>query len=145
MIRLKEVKLTPTQFTLDAYIVGDRYNHNRITKEDRVILSKMFNKRYGGGFEYWHENTGEVNEVFTAHGKNGAEIGDTKRIVMVINPCIKVLVHETIHVLWYLSRESGLDMDFNSQEWQACMGEYIFTEIKDFKKLKQPKDQDLPI
>ncbi len=135
MIRYKEVKLIPTPFKLDVYIVGDRYNDNRITKKDRQGMAAILNSKYGHGYEYWYENTSKINEVFHTIGDKKSEHEDTKRIVMIIGPCIKTLVHEMIHVLWYLADASGLDMDYKSQEWQACMGEYIFTEIKDFKKI----------
>jgi len=135
MIRYKEVKLTPTLFSLDVYIVGNRYNHNRITDKDTGYLAKIFNIKYGHGYEYWYEQTKRVNEVFHVTGAKKSEHQDRKRIVMVINPHIQTLTHEIIHVLWYLADASGLDMDYRSQEWQACMYEYIFNEIRHFKKI----------
>ncbi len=134
MIRYKEVKLIPTLFKLDVYIVGDRYNDNRIAKKDKEQLASIFNRKYGHGYEYWFEVMG-VNEVFNTIGSKKSEHADRKRLVVVINPHIETLVHEIIHILWYLADASGLDMYYKSQEWQACMGEYIFTEIKDFKKI----------
>jgi len=135
MIKHKEIKLLPTLFSLDVYIVGEKYKHNRISEKDRKVIASIFVQKYGHGYEYWHEQTNSVNEVFQVTGATKSEHGNTKRIVMVINPHIPTLVHEIIHVLWYLSKYSGLDMDFNSQEWQACMAEYIFTESKNFKKI----------
>lgn len=136
MIRYKEIKLIPTLFSLDVYIVGDRYSEKKIiTESDRKTIATIFNNKYGHGYEYWYENSNTVNEVFASNGDKKSEHGETRRIVMVINPCIKTLVHEMIHVLWYLADASGLDMNYKSQEWQALMGEYIFTEIKEFKKI----------
>lgn len=135
MIRYKELKLTPTLFDLDVYIVGDRYNHNSITKSDRKELSKILHYNYGGNYEYWFENSEIVNEVFTTKSEKKSYFKGERRIVLIINPSIKVLVHEIMHVLWHLAKATSLDMNYDSQEWQAVMYEYIFTEIKDFKKL----------
>ena len=145
MIRHKEIKLIPSFHKLDVYIVGNRYNHNAISKNDRKSIASIFHAKYGGGYEYWYENTKRVNEVFDTVGDKSSEHESMRRIIMIINPSIEVLVHEIVHVLWFLAKLSGLDMDYKSQEWQACMQEYIFTEVKNFKKIpifemkRQPK------
>ena len=135
MIRYKEVKLTPTLFDLDVFIVSDRYNHNAITKSDRKSLSKILHIKYGGNYEYWFENSETINEVFTTRSHKKSYFKGELRIVLIINPSIKVLVHEVIHILWNLAKATSLDMNYDSQEWQAIMYEYIFTEIKEFKKI----------
>lgn len=135
MIRYKELKLTPTLFDLDVFIVGDRYNYNAITKSDRKTLATILQQKYGGGYEYWFENSETVNEVFTTISNKSSEFKGERRIVLIMNPSIKVLVHELVHVLWHLAKATSLDMSYDSQEWQAIMFEYIFTEIRDFKKI----------
>lgn len=135
MIRYKEVKLLPTLFSLDVYIVGDRYVNDSMSIKDRKTLSKILQDKYGSGYEYWYEEMEDANMVFTITSTKKSEYKGQVRIVMIINPSLKVLVHEIIHAQWHLSKATALDMNYNSQEWQAVMYEYIFTEIKDFKKI----------
>jgi len=73
--------------------------------------------------------------VFSIKSESKAKSNGETKIVIVINPCIKILVHELIHVLWHVAKKSELDMNFDSQEWQAYFVEYLFTELKDFKKI----------
>ena len=135
MIRFKEIKLLPTEFNLHAYVVGDRYSHSIISNKDRRLLADVFHKRYGAESEYYYSDLDRVDSVQTLNTTVKSESKGSTTIVMVISPYLKSLVHELIHVLWHLSHTSGLDMDYNSQEWQACMYEYLFTELKDFRKI----------
>ena len=121
MIRFKEIKLLPTDFNLHAYVVGDKYSHSRISNKDRRLLADVFHKRYGLEFEYHYNRLDQVDFVQTIGTTVKSEAKGETTIVMVVSPYLKSLVHELIHVLWYLSKSSGLDMDYNSQEWQAWM------------------------
>jgi predicted SprT family Zn-dependent metalloprotease len=42
----------------------------------------------------------------------------------------KVIAHELIHVMWHFAEECNLEMNYNSQEWQAILFEYLFTQCQ---------------
>jgi hypothetical protein len=114
----KVVDLRPfNEWKLDVF-VGGTYDQ----------LNEVFKARYG--VEY--DDTD--NCVYSIESSMESELKGYKRIVMRLQSFdISVMVHELLHVLWHGSKWIGYEMKFESQEWQACMIEYLYTECKDRK------------
>lgn len=139
MIRVKEIKLEPSEWYLDYYIVDEPYAGNFCSKESRQKLSSFFEKRYGADREYYFEQFHEINTVLTISSTKESEMSGETRIVMIINPDVKTLVHELVHVLHHFSNNSGIELSYDSQEWQAILTENLFTQCSDFDNISEMK------
>lgn len=132
--QFKEIQLSPSMFYVDVFI-----------QKDRKKLLPIFNKRYGASEEYYDEKM-SLDSVFDINCIDKSicrpECKSTceghLRIVMVLESNAPyILVHELIHVLWHAAEAIGYGMNYESQEWQAVLYEYLFTECtkNDFKKI----------
>lgn len=142
MIKFKEIRLYPTEFYLHAYIIGDRDNHGKISDKHRRALSLIFCKKYGGDFESHYEQLNDTDFVIKVHPTEKSESNGHIKIVTVLSPNLNTLVHEVIHILWYIGDTANLDMCYKSQEWQALLAEYIFKELRYFSKIPELKNYD---
>ena len=43
----------------------------------------------------------------------------------------KVVVHELIHALWHIADYIGYKLTYETQEWQAILFEYLYSEVLD--------------
>ena len=123
-IYFREVPLLPTQWVLDVFVGMDEGKKQ-----------SLYNERYGD-----YDNDVSCNEVTVIHSDEDSPLKGEIRIVMSLeafDPAI--LSHELIHVLWRLSRHCQTEMNFNSQEWQACMFEYLMNECLNKTKYQQMK------
>lgn len=119
-MKLKTIKLLPTDFYLDVWVGGSV-----------ATLAKAFAKRYGASVEYYKEDMG-INSLSTINTTNESELKGHTRFVMILQrKNNKVIVHEILHLLWHMNKRIGLEMSFESQEWQACMFDYVYAEIID--------------
>lgn len=126
-IRFKEIRLLPTAFTLDVW-VGQDYDR----------MAKLFKKRYGASKEYYIPELQSANFVATIHGTKKSKIGESIRIIMVLEGFSpSILVHETTHVCWHLSNVCNVELNYDSQEWHACMMETIVEACLDKKTFKK--------
>lgn len=112
----KVVDLHPfNEWKLDVF-VGGGYKQ----------LNEIFKTRYG--LEY----DGNDNCVCSIESGIDSELKGHKRIVMRLQSFdTAIMVHELLHVLWHGSRWIGYEMKYDSQEWQACMIEYLYVQCKD--------------
>jgi len=112
----KIVDLHPfNEWKLDVFIGG---NYKQ--------LNEIFKARYG--VEY--DDTD--NCVYSIESAMESELKGHKRIVMRLQSFdTAIMVHELLHVLWHGSKWIGYEMNFNSQEWQACMIEDLYNQCKD--------------
>ena len=117
-LRTKEVTLYPSPLWKVDVIVGGTYEQ----------VNDYFKLRYG--LEY--DDTD--NCVYTIDTASNSELKGHRRIVMRLQSLDKsVLIHELIHVIWHASKCIGWEMNYGSQEWQACTIEMLFNECVDTK------------
>lgn len=134
-IKFFEVPLLPTLRTLDVFLIKEPLQPgNAYSEEARRQLCGILEKRYGNGFEYWYEQQGSVNEVFRIDAAKNSLLSGESRIVTILNCDTEIIVHEAFHVLMFLSKECGVEVNYESQEWGACMLEYIFKAIQEGAK-----------
>lgn len=115
----KEIPLLPTNYWLDFWCFD--------SKEEAV---EEFSKRYGASKKYYKKWI-TPNQVCIIRSKYDSELHGEERIIMNVSEMTDfVIIHEIVHVIFYLCKHSHVEMGFNSQEWIAYMSEYIFNEIK---------------
>lgn len=118
-MKFKEIKILPSLWTLDVLIV-----------EDEKDAIKFQVERYG--IRKRHVDTEKnINSVTTmVSSKKSILKGETRIILILENlQCLKTIVHELVHVLWHFGRETGSEITFHSQEWQAILMEYLFDQV----------------
>ena len=76
--------------------------------------------RYGDCIEF------SLNECSDVYSGTSSELKGEKVIVIVYDGRDFVLVHELIHAMWHFSRHSGVEMNHDSQEWQAILFEHLY-------------------
>ena len=116
MIKHKCIRLEPSHWYLDV-----------VCGTDVEELNKFYKKRYGliDDSEYCQ---GDL--VTIIHSDEKSQMKGESIILMKINYFKKnVIVHEIIHVLHYVSKYAGLEINWKSQEWQACFVQNLFTKI----------------
>jgi hypothetical protein len=117
MIRFKEIRLFPTEFTLDVYVV-----------DDASILSDMFEERYGADESFIL--TLKTNECLSFETDLYSDLkGDRVFVLILDNLKPYIVAHELVHLLWQLSETIGVEMNPDSQEWQALFIEHLTSEI----------------
>jgi hypothetical protein len=123
---LKTIRLYPTLFSVDVWICTDLEE-----------LSKCFNIRYGATSDYY---LGQLspNQTMRIDSTDNSELNGLRTIVVNLqNYDNAVIIHEIIHVIWYLSKLTGIEINRKSQEWQAYFVEYLFTEITKSEDYKE--------
>ena len=116
MLKFKEIQLCPVDHKMDI-----------IVSEDKNDIIKFTKKRYG-----WKPSKREQVNDLVYYIRTGKKCGlkQQTRIVLVLRKLdIGVIVHELIHVLWLLDEHFNIEMTTNSQEWQACMMEYLYKQV----------------
>lgn len=122
-ILLKEIPLYPTSFKVDVWIG----NINE--------LPKLFHKRYGASIEYY-EGMISHNQCMDLISTDNSELKGSHRIIVNMSRIVPgIVLHEMNHVIYYLSKITGVELNYQSQEWHSYMLEYLFNECmkKDFK------------
>lgn len=128
MIRFKQIRIYPSNWTLDVYIAA---NH------DKRRLSEIFHKKYGASVDYYYEEI-VGNQVMSIQSTDLSESQGKLEIVMILcQQRLDVIVHELIHVIWHYSNNCGVEMTYQSQEWQAVLFEYLFEEVREFNTYKK--------
>lgn len=130
-MRLKEIRIQPSNWMLDVYLYTD------IEEFDNPELHEHFSKRYGASADYYREwltdGTGPGSFVTNIGSTNESELNGHNRIVMTYSGEDNVLVHELLHVLWRYAKLSGCEMNYDTQEWQAILFEYLYDQVKNSK------------
>lgn len=120
MILHKTLKIVPSEWELDVFVAPF---------EDELELCKVFHKRYGASAEYYAEEMGQGNWVWSIDSTDDSEMKGKKLIVMKLRKLdLGVLVHELNHVMWHYSRYSGAKLCYDSQEWGSLLIEYLFNQ-----------------
>jgi hypothetical protein len=114
----KSIPLLPTKFSLDVWIC-----------DDLDELSAAFSVRYGASVEYYKGDL-RPDAVEVISSTEASESRGDKVIVMNMQKLDAVIVlHEVIHVVFKLSKITGIEICQKSQEWVAYFVEYIYEEI----------------
>lgn len=120
-ISFYEIALFPTDFLLDVII----------TKSEEVAREFIFN-RYEELIGDFQVNPEEIflNSILVLELPTNKKFSDT-RIVLILEDLKDgaTLSHELIHVLWALSDLVGIEINSDSQEWQAHMMSYLYDQI----------------
>lgn len=125
-MKLKQINLLPTEFVLDVWI-----------EKDLDKLAKQFHKYYGASEEYYSNNLSPY-QVSTANTTTKSlSKGHTKIIMNLKQIDGRIVTHECMHVLWHLHNITGLEMNYDSQEWQAYMIDYLYHNIMDTSNYKK--------
>ena len=121
-MKFKEIKIQPSLWTLDVIVGGSQKKVNKFCK-----------KRYG--INDYAEAKNECSIVDT-HKKS--QLKGARRIVIIMESLKdkRCVVHELIHAMWMLAKGIGYEMNYNTQEWQAVLFEYLYAEILDKKGYK---------
>lgn len=65
--------------------------------------------------------------------------GRTQIVVQLYSFDAGIIVHEMNHALWHYANNCGLEMNFDSQEWQTIQLEYLFNRCKSKKNFTKIK------
>jgi hypothetical protein len=115
----KCIPLHPTLFHLDVWVCNDQDN-----------LANYFNKRYGASVEYYL-NENMPNATCSLTSTIDSELKGIRTIVVNVDSWdMGIIVHELGHVLFHLSKYSGLEIGQESQEWFCYMLEYLFEQCQ---------------
>jgi hypothetical protein len=96
----KSIPLYPTAFFVDVWVCNNQDN-----------IGKYFNKRYGASAEYYKEDISN-NQVCTLVSTDNSELKGYKAIVMRVNSWDNaIIVHELMHVIFYLAKETDIEVD----------------------------------
>lgn len=123
-MKTKIIELLPSRWTLDVIV----------SRSEEDVRNHLLGN-YGIHEEYVYDGGKHVNSVVTISTGLDTKYKGESRVLLILESNNKphIVVHEIIHVLWHLSKHSGIDMHYHSQEWQAMMAEYLFTEITNSK------------
>lgn len=116
----KEIELSPTDLVLDVYYGKQKHFAKESTKRYGFDINADSRKDY-------------IAYVTDVWGKRKSEIGKRFRILLYLpvnNYKESILVHELIHILHHLCQNSGISVNYESQEWEALMTEHLFEKIK---------------
>jgi len=113
----KEIPLEPSEFSLDVIVTK---SHNKAAK----FLKRRYNLR-----KFKTKSHQLLNSVRTVESGTASPLKGEIRIVMILetlNPAI--IVHELVHVMHRMSRETGVELSFDAQEWHALAMERLYNE-----------------
>ncbi len=125
----KQINLLPSEWQLDVWVCDNPHN-----------IADAFSERYGASKEHYLEEF-YPNQVTRIDSTDESILAGRTQVVMQLASFDKcVLVHELTHVLWHYAAACGLEMNYESQEWQAVLFEFLFkqcTDKKSFTKFKK--------
>lgn len=116
-MKIKEIRVYPSIWYLDV-IVADN-------QKDLDYISK---KRYG-----IKDDPILPNECSSIDSSKKSELKGERRVVISIKSLddVETIVHELIYAIWHLARYIGYEIDYDTQEWQAVLYEYLYKEALD--------------
>ena len=119
-LKHKRIPLTPTDFVVDAWI-GDNVEE----------ISKAWIDEYGYDSEFYEQFFTETTEGIVIQLEDRE--GITRFLASLPKLTPAVVLHECIHLSWYLDNQVGYNFSFSNQEIQAQYVEYLFKEIMSIK------------
>jgi len=129
MLYFKTIRLEPTNWSLDV-IVG--------TDADQIAT--FCAARYGYSKEY-HEEDADGDWVSRFDSKEDSELKGERRIIMKLRDLKNkgIMIHELMHVLFYLEKATAIEINWSSQEWVAIFMERTWNELcrPTYEKIKK--------
>lgn len=118
MIKFKQIRLYPSDFSLDVWV------------GDTIEIAPFYMKYYGFSINRTEGSIGN-NECALIYSGENCEARGEKRIVIKLMSLddVGIVVHEAIHALFEFSHVVNTELKYDTTEWNAIMGEYIFNEI----------------
>lgn len=122
MIKYKEIRLMPAEHKLDIIEVEEDDKHLHAFLKARYGLPKSVTR-----------DTNNIDCCRSVSSGRKSELKGEFRVVVLVRSLKDkpVLVHELIHALWFAADRIGLDMNYDSQEWQALLFEHMYKEATD--------------
>lgn len=118
MIKLKEIRLFPSVWYLDVYVIEN--------KDDAPFLHEILSRRHGNPPKFYKKHT-DIDATHLLESTIESELAET-RVVVIYDGDIITLVHELLHVIWYFGNCTGAKITKETQEWQALLYEYLYSE-----------------
>ena len=127
-MKTKTIELLPSPWKLDVIVTSSR---------KKAINYQV--KTYGLKKALLKEEKQHLNTVSTIiSGAKTSRKGETRIVLILDSKANKgVVVHELMHVMWHMSKRSGTEMNYESQEWQALMIEHLFNKVTSRKGYKK--------
>jgi hypothetical protein len=126
VLLFKEIPVLPSAFKLDVIIC-----------RDLKTVAKFCNKRYGATVEWYEENM-HLDSCCALYSTKQSDLKGTLRPLVILEyKKAHIVAHELIHALWKLADCIGYEITIHTEEWQAVLYEYLFTETmkSDYIKL----------
>lgn len=116
---VKTIRLHPSQFECDI-----------IVTETSEGLKELSMKRYGMVEE---QDVIHINECSYIYTGINSDLKGIKRFVICIESLddIRVVVHESLHLLWQYGEATKCKITTETQEWQCIFFEDIIDQILD--------------
>lgn len=138
LIRVKEIPLLPSNWTLDIIWGG--------TKKQ---AAQYMNRRYGAGSEYYEEKMRDKTSFFTVVSATPQSLcrGESRPFIYLHKWSELTIVHELVHALWGVAWCVGYEMNDDTQEWQAVLYEYLYKHAIDrngYKDARYAKVRSCP-
>lgn len=124
MLYFKIIQLVPTMFKLHVISCDDDEHTEFFLREHYTEIEKgQFDEEFDGDWVASLKHEGKT--VIVAKFENLKDHG--------------AFVHEITHVKHRLSYHAGVELNYHSQEWEACFTEYIYNEIckPNYEKFKK--------
>ena len=119
----KQIAIRPTnEIVIIIYSKDRKKVVDYLSKKHDINIKENFNYLDGSQTTITDHKTGEVYIY-----------------VILFDKAPQVIAHEIVHLIWDLSRESGIEINSNSEEWQAYLMGYLMAEILDFDSYKRLK------
>ena len=117
MIKFKEIRLYPSEFTLDVYVT-----------DNVSLLRDAFIAKYGANEAFLSIMHTDMSIQFETSSEASCK-GNRVFVLILSSLDTHIVFHELMHLLWQFSELSGVELCSESQEWQALFIEYITLEI----------------
>ena len=128
----KKFRLTPMHFDCEVIVCG---NFHKACKAAAEIT--------GSTIDEWYKN---LESTSTASAINYEDPEGCTRLMIVSSGFfMPVMIHESVHIVWYLDKLTGLGISHDNQEIHAYLIEYMYEEILEMSKnldkyLFEPKE-----
>lgn len=119
-MKMKEIRIRPANWTLDLIICNDQAKLDTFLDE-RYSVQKL------------------VSSLNVTTNLRLRSTGEMRIVIALEKMDYYILVHELVHAMWMIGKHVGYEMNYDTQEWQAVLFEYLYKEcvrIDEYKTVK---------